>query len=389
MTDTTLQPVPPDPADKSIDLFEVGVEFVSQWRLLLLASFVLFLLCVAAIYSITPLFEADATILPQGGNDPSTLSAFFSTRSPGDIFLGLLSSRGVQDDVIDRADLMALYKTKSRERARAALAGSSTFGIGKGSLVSIVVRTDKAEVAQRIANAYLEALQAQRVNMLSREAELHDRFFEQQLNKEADALAAAEQALKNTEEISGVVQPEAQTTIGLNAIAGVRAQITNLQVQLASARLGETDQNANVKVLESQIAQLQAQERSMESAASGTAAGAAASAKKMPGLNLEYARKAREVRYHEALFTSISNQYQTARLTEGYSGASFVVIDRAVAPETKAWPLRRILLMLSLVASIFLGCVIVGLKLLWTSLMTDPAHVQELKTLRASFRRSR
>ena len=389
MTNTALGPAPQSSADDTVDLFDLTVRVLTEWRLFLGSSFLMLLLCVILIYSIKPLFQADATILPQGANDTSGLSAFFSTRSPGDIFIGLLGTRGVQDDVINRLDLMKLYKTSSREIARRALAGSSSFSIGKGTLVSIVIRSDNAVTAQHIANAYLDALQDQREGMLSREAELHNRFFEQQLNKEADALAAAERDLKNTQEASGLVLPEAQTNIGLNAIAGVRAQITNLQVQLAALRLGATDENAQVRSLETEIAQLQAQERAMQSAASGDGAGAAASASKMPELNLEYARKAREVRYHEALFTSISNQYENARLNEGYSGASYVVIDRAVAPERKAWPPRTMMLAISIAFSALLGLIAVALRLMWQKLMSEPAHVARLQVLRNSFHRPR
>ena len=389
MTDTTLGPAPSNPADDSIDLFDVAVRILTQWRTFLIVSFLFFVLCVVIIYSITPLFEATASILPQGKDDVSSLSTFFNTHSPGDVLIGLLSSRSVADDVIDRVDLIHVFKAKSREAARRSLEGASVFSSGKGTLVEIKVRHDNSDTAQRIANAYIDALQDQREGMLSHEAEMHDRFYEQQLSKEADALAAAEQDLKKTQESSGVVQPEAQTNIGLNAIGNVRAQISALQVQLASDRLGETDQNSHIKTLESQIAQLQAQEHAMESAGSGAGAGAAASAKQMPELNLEYARKAREVRYHEALFTSISNQYEAARLSEGYSGASFVVVDRAVAPEMKAWPPRTIMLLLSMVFSCLAGGIVVALRLVWRKLTADPIQVERLQVLRASFFRSR
>jgi uncharacterized protein involved in exopolysaccharide biosynthesis len=127
----------------------------------------------------------------------------------------------------------------------------------------------------------------------------------------------------------------------------------------------------------------------MESAAAGAGAGAAAAARQMPGLNLEYARKQREVKYHEALFNSISNQYEAARLSEGYAGAPFVIIDRAVAPEHKAWPPRRNLLIIVAAFSAFFGIVSVMALLLWRKLQADPGHRAQFAVIRSSFRFTR
>ena len=378
---------PPAPLEETVDLFDLAVRFLMEWRRMLLVMFVIFAICLAFVYSIRPLYEATATILPQSQQEASSLTSLFSSHTTGDVFIGLLSSRSVQDDVINRAGLMDVYKARSREKARGALAGSSTFSVGsRDTLVTVKVRASDADVAQRIANAYLDALQAQREQMLSREAELHDRFYQEQMRIQADALAVAEQDLKQTQEKTGVVQPDAQTNIGLNAIAGVQVQITNLQVQLAAVRLGATDQNPRVQDLESQIAALQGKEHALESAAPGSTPGSAASAKAMPQLNMDYARKLREVKYHETLLTSISNRYESSRLSEGYSDAPFVVVDRAIAPETKAWPPRRQMVMLAAAFSLIMGAISVAMTLLYRRLMSDPLQVERMQQLRACFR---
>ena len=385
---TELQPAPLPTPDDGIDLMEIVTIFVVEWRRFLLAVLLVFGVGVAYIFSIPPLYETDATLLPQGQGQ-SAVATLFSNHSPGDIFLGLLASRSVQDEVIDRAGLLDNYHTTSRAVARAILGGRSVFSIGRDTLVTIKVRDGNAEAAQRITNAYLEGLESQREKMLDAEALLHNRFFQQQLTQEAAALAQSEQELKAVQQRTGLVQPEAQTSIGLNAIAGVRAQITALEVQLSSLLLGASEQNPQVKDLRAQIGQLQAQEHTMESAGATTAAGAAASAKQMPELNLDYTRKLREVRYHEAIFTSISNQYEAARLSEGYTGTPFVVIDRAIVPEGRAYPNRRLYVMVAAAFSVLVGFAFITLLLVWRKLWADPAQRQRFLTMRRSFRLSR
>jgi tyrosine-protein kinase Etk/Wzc len=376
-------------SDDSIDLLQLFAAFVVEWRKFLLAVAVLFVLAVLAIYSITPLFEASASLLPQSKESSNDLASVFSGRSPGDVFIGLLSSRSVTDEVVDRAGLLQLYNTPSREIARKRLLDSSAFAVGKDTLVTIKVRDKRADAAMRIDNAYLDALQTQREKMLSEEADLHRRFFERQIAAEADALSAAERDLQAVQEHTGLVQPEAQTTAGITAIANVRTQITALQVQLASLLLSESEANPQVKDLRAQVTQLQGQEYALESTRNSSGAGAAAAAGKMPELNLDYTRKLRAVKYHETLLTAISSQYETTRLSEGYSGAPYVIVDRAIAPERKAWPPRTMMVLLAFAFSCVFGVVYVALALLWRKLNADPAHRLQLTRMRSSFQSRR
>ena len=387
--DPTSNPAIAAEPDDSIDLVELATKFIVEWRIFAALSLLVFFLGVAMIYSIKPLFEAYASILPQGAGEAPSAVSLFGPRSTSEIFFGLLASRSVQDEVIDRLNLLNAYHTTDMEIARLRLASSTISSPGRGGIVVIQVREENAGQAARIANAYLEALQTQREKMIQSEFEIHNRFFLQQLKSEEDALAAAERDFRDVQEATGVVQPDSQTQIGLNAIANARAQISNLQVQLSSLLLGESEQNPQVKELRAQIAGLEAHEHALESANSPKATGAAASARNMPQLNLDYSRKLREVRYHEALVGSISSQYESNRLKAGDSGAQFVVVDRAIAPERKAWPQRRMLLLLDAAAALLAGAVGVAALLFWRRLKSEPRNQFHLAEIRRSFRGSR
>ncbi len=387
--DPTSNPANAAEPDDTIDLVELATMFIVEWRKFLVIALLVFFIGLAMIYSIKPLFEAYASILPQGADEAPSAAALFGARPTSEIFFGLLGSRSVQDDVIERLNLLAAYHTTDQEIARLRLAGSTVFSSGRGGLVIIGVREENAAQAAHIANAFLEALQAQREKMIQSEFEIHNHFFLQQLKSEENALAAAERDFRDVQEATGVVQPDSQTQIGLNAIANARAQISNLQVQLSSLLLGESEQNPQVKELRAQIAGLEAHENALESANSPKATGAAASARNMPQLNLDYSRKLREVKYHEALVSSISNQYESNRLRAGDSGAQFVVVDRAIAPERKAWPARRVLLMVDAGTAVLAGVVGVALMLFWRKIKSEPRNQEHLTRIRRSFWGSR
>lgn len=369
--------------EDSINLLDLLVRFVAKWRTFAVGFLVTLLVGVFVTYRIKPLYEANISILPsQSAQETNSLSTLFSGRRSGDVYVGLLRSRAVLDDVIRRMDLRRIYGMQSQDIARGMLFQGTKIVAGTDSIIFVQVRDASSATAMHIANAYVDALEDQQVAMAASQSGLRRQFYSKQLQQEKDALALAEEDLRKTQESLGIVQVQQQTQIGLSAIADIRAQITTLQVHLASLLMSETEQNPEVLTLRRQIGQLQAQEHSLEAGTSNRAAGAAMPAGRMPEANLEYIRKEREVRYHDALFNSLAHELENARLSEAASAESFQVVDRAVEPEFKAWPPRRMLLLLSLGIGLFVGLVAVALHLLVEKIVRDPANRPELNALR-------
>ncbi len=105
----------------------------------------------------------------------------------------------------------------------------------------------------------------------------------------------------------------------------------------------------------------------------------------MPENKLDLARAQREVKYHDALVTSLSNQFETARLNEAFGRSAFQVVDRAVVPENKAWPPRKPFFIGSLVFGFLMSLVAIVAKLTWRRLSSEPEHQVQLAKLRKAF----
>jgi tyrosine-protein kinase Etk/Wzc len=137
----------------------LAATFFAEWRVGAITFLGVFLLGALLTYVTKPQFEATALLLPQAPAAQSTsLSAIFSVRTPGDVYLGLLASRTTADKVIDRVHLMEVFRTQSRSSARNSLANSSKFTVRKDTLVSIEIRNSDSVTAASIANAYIDAL---------------------------------------------------------------------------------------------------------------------------------------------------------------------------------------------------------------------------------------
>ena len=386
---TSLHSPPPVTSedDQTVDLMELLVRFLAEWRTGLLVAVLVTAAGIAKTYSLKSQYVAVATILPQGGGASPLggLAGLFSSRATGDVYYGLLGSRTVANNIIDRLNLMKVFGTRSRETAQRILAGASSFSPGAGGILVIGVRNTDAQLATDIANAYTEALGEQEDRMNYAEAARQQRFFETQLNTEREALAQAETALKQEQQKSGIIALDTQTQIGLSTIAATRSQIQGLQVQLATLLQSETDQNPQVQTLRTQISALQGKEHALEASSGIGGVGAAPAAGRIPQLNLDIAHRERDVRFHDARVSSLSSAYEAARLSQQQSSPQYEVVDRAVVPEERSWPPRGQYLALAVAAGILAGLFAILLKLLIDRLRRSPEQVAHLRAIRHNF----
>jgi uncharacterized protein involved in exopolysaccharide biosynthesis len=266
----------------------------------------------------------------------------------------MLSSRTVADEVIDRLNLVAVYKAKLKTDARAALAQNSRFSVSKNALISVAVTDQDPKLAASIANAYLDALYRLNGQMVSSASDHRRMFFEDQLSLQKAALAAAENDLKATEQNTGVVLPASEAQVNLNATAQLQAQINAAETRLAGLLAGATEQNPQVVEARSQLRQLQSQLASQLSP-TNRQAGGLTNSRQLPAVVLQNAEKEREVKLRETVYDALVGQYERARLAAADPGPQFQIVDRAIEPERKSGPPRRLIAIGGFAIGLLLG----------------------------------
>lgn len=370
MTSETLRR--PDSENATPDLVEINlldaVRTLLRGKYILLGTTFLGLLLGLLVSALSkPIYTAQAVFLPPKNTDlagsagAGALSLFAGGGSDSsDTYLALLASRTVADDVIDRAGLLNEWKGAKRPDARGALAGVSKFSVNKTALIQVEVKTPKPELSARIANAYLDALYQLNGDMVD-SASAHRRvFFETQLEQAKQALDDAELKLKKTQEETGIVLPQSEAEFGLANTAQIQAQIGAAETRVAGLLVGATEQNPEVVEARGELNQLRAQLARQQADNGSRARGAGlASTSRLPGLTLEAVKKEREVKLRESLYNALVQQYEKARLTSIDPGPQLQIVDRAIVPDGKSGPNKRLIVL----GATFLGFA-VGLMLL-------------------------
>jgi len=355
--------------EQSVDLSPLLRTIYHGRKTVIMVAFVIFAIAIAAAFLITPQYTSKASFIPPNasGNTSSSLAGQLSqlsglgagalggVKSSSDLYVGILKSRSIASELVKRFDLKKVYKIKKDSQADDALAANTKFEVGtKDPIVTISV-TDKSPTrAHDLANAYLDALTEKNGVLALTEASQRRLFFGQQLAREKDDLENAEVALKETEEKSGLIAPAGQTAAEIQIIAQTRAEITDRQVQLSALRLSSTEENPDVLRLQSEISDLQTHLSQLQTLTNSRPNGTV-STSKVPELALEYVRKEREVKYHEALFEMLAKQYEAARIDEAHNAPLVQVLDAASYPDSKSSPPRKLILLGGLIFGCMLG----------------------------------
>jgi tyrosine-protein kinase Etk/Wzc len=358
--------------EDGIDLIQVGFLLWRNKKTILrftIATTVLTALIVFLV--LKPTYTANAVFLPPQSPPGSAMSqltgqlgavgalgALSGLKSPGDVYIGILSSRTIADTLIKRFDLQTVYKMKRLSDTETALRDNTKFASGKDSLVTISVVDRDPRRAANLANGYLDALYEQNGILALTESGQRRVFFEQQLAREKDALANAEVDLKRTQEQTGLIVPTGQAEAEIQAMQQLRAQITSRQVALGVLQQSSTEQNPAVVRVQTEIERLQGELRKLENGSSKRTPGSVeAPTAKVPELVLEYVRKQREVKYHETLFELLARQYEAARLDESREAPLLQVVDKAIVPDTKSGPHRTLLTLVGILVGLVAGVV--------------------------------
>lgn len=334
------------------------------------------------------IFTASARIIPpqQGGTSSATAilsqlggvlgGAAGAVRGPNDLYIGMLKSRTVADNLIQRFDLMKPGAYPSQ--VRAGLEGVTNIIAGKEGIVTIEVDDRDPARAAEIANAYVdELLKLTRVLAVT-EASQRRLFFERQFELARDNLSKAEVALRQAMEKGGLVQVEGQGRAFIEMSARLRGQISAKEVQISGMRTFAADRNPELMAAQNELAALKVELSKME----GVTESAVDKSRDKSDRGIDNLRLYRDVKYFEAIYELLAKQFELAKIDEARDSAVVQVLDKAIPPDRKSKPRRTVSVLLTVAATFFAALLWAFLAEAWARARLDPKHVARLQTLR-------
>jgi len=159
------------------------------------------------------------------------------------------------------------------------------------------------------------------------------------------------------------------------------------EVQLQAMRTYATESNPDVKRAQQELAGLRAQLAKLERNTGELGNGnLQVPTRQLPAVELEYLRRLRDVKYHEAVYEFLGKQLEAARIDEAKDAIILQVVDKAVVPETKSSPRRTLIVLVTTVLAFVLSCVGVLLMESLRHRQEDPNERARLAQLRHSLK---
>lgn len=297
--------------------------------------------------SLPKTYKATATILPPM-NTPATsgldmlrsagIKELATKATPTDIFVGILKSREMQDDIIDRFNLMEVYGSDIRESVRRTLFSRTDINISREQIIQVSFIDTVPERAAEIANFYIQNLDNLNKELNITAAGQLRRFVEQRLAETEKLLKEAEGNLEGyrvKHKIAGGIN-SASVSAG-----GLEGTFIAKKIELEAKKKYTTENNPEIIKLKNEIAEI---EKVLVS---------------MPSVESELARLIRDVRTQETVYNLLINQYEQAKIEEARDTPTVQVLDHAVVPERKYGPKIKRNVAVSGLTALFLGVLLV------------------------------
>lgn len=360
--------------DDGIDLLDLLMVIARDKKMILRATTAAAVLSTVIALLLPGVYSARAVILPpqedRSGLDSMAMGALaelssaggggglgaaLGLKNPSDIYIGMLKSRSVADALIRRFNLQELYDTDSMVAAREELEKQASITSEADGLISVVFDDEDAKRAADIANAYAEELEKLTRRIAISEAAQRRLFIEQQIKQTQEKLVQAENALKRTQEQTGVIDLDNQGKAIIEAVAALRAQAAAKEVQISTMQSFAAPANPDLIRARQELAGLKAQIGKFEHDSITGNGDIMVATGKMPEAGLEYLRKLRDMKYQQAVYEMLAKQYEIARVDEARNSVVIQVVDPAIALDEESGPRRSLIVLLATVFALVLA----------------------------------
>ena len=296
-------------------------------------------------------------------------------KNPNDLYVGMLKSRTVADNLIQRFDLNKLYNQKYQSSTRKRLENETMITAGKDGIITIQVDDRDPKRAAELANAYVDELFKLTKVLAVTEASQRRLFFERQLEQAKDSLAKSEASTRQALQKGGLVLVEGQGRVMAETSARLRAEITVKDIQIGAMRTFASDQNPDLQRTQKEVEVLRRELSRIE----GTS-GAGSSPEETNVKGIENLRLLREMRYNEVTYELLAKQYEMAKIDEAKDSAVIQVMDRAIEPDRKSKPVRSRIVMLSTLVAGLIGVLLAFVLEAFTK--NNPRNADRWQTLK-------
>jgi uncharacterized protein involved in exopolysaccharide biosynthesis len=298
-------------------------------------------------------------------------SSLLMPRSPGSVFVGILQSRSVSDDIINRFDLRSVYHQKRYLETRKHLARWSDVSEDKKTGIITLTVTDTDPVrARNIAATYVQELDKLVAQLSTSSARRERTFLEERVKAVKQDLDVSTKELADFSTRNGAIDIQAQGKAMLEAGARAQGELIASESELRGLQEIYAPTSVKIQAAQARVAELKHQLQKMSGSSqvdqNSSADDIYPPLRQLPQLGLRYYDLVRRAKTQEAVFEALTKQYEIARVQEAREIPTVKVLDQADVPEKKSFPPRIVIMVLGMLLAICAACAWIVIQRWWT-----------------------
>lgn len=238
-------------------------------------------------------------------------------------------------------------------------------GKNSGMLSAMMMHPSQEGVATYI-NTVADVYVDQNLQRSSAEAELSLAFLEKQLPPLKEQLDAAENAYNMFRVENGSIDLQAETQSVLQDMSNVGASVLVLEQQRRELRKRFKPAHPTIKALDGKIAVLRSEEERLE-----------ANSDKLPSVQKEILRLAREVEMNTILYSKLLNTAQELKVAKAGTVGNVRVIDYGFRPSDPVKPNKKAIVLMATFGGIAVGFFLALLLRSFRGGVRDPEEIEK------------
>ena len=320
-----------------------------------------------------------AALSAKSGNGAGALAGdLLGIKNSGALFMGILSSRTVQERLVERFDLRRVYGYRLQGEARRKLAENTRMSEDRMSgILSITVTDRSPQLTAEIAQAYVEELNRLVVELSTSAAHRERVFLEERLTTVKHNLDQASAQFSQFSSRNVAIDIKEQGRAMIDAAATLTGQLIAAESEARGLQQIYSSSNVHVLAVQARITELREQLAKLggrEDVGPGSLAGRDAiypSIRQLPLLGVTYADLYRQTKIQETVFETLTQEYELAKVQEAKETPSVKVLDPAAIAEKRSYPPRLEIVLLC-------SCLSLLGAMAW---ILGQAHWREINTL--------
>ena len=287
-------------------------------------------------------------------------SDLLGIKTSGDLFVGVLRSYSVENALIDKFDLRKVYWEPRYKEAREDLEHRTDITLDrKSGIITILVSDRKPQRAADMAREYVAQLNRIVTTLDTSSAHKERMFLEGRLSEVQQDLESAEKDFSQFSSKNTALDVKEQGKAMIGAAAQLEGQLIATETQLQGLEQIYTSNNVRVRALQARADELRRQMQKMGGQAPSNGQGAQPESnagtaqeslyptiRQLPILGVTWADLYRRTMVEEAVFETLTKQYELAKVEEARETPSVKVLDPADVPEKKSFPPRTLIVIL-------------------------------------------